>query len=335
MTPSGKREKVDGGEARIIREVFLPLTGGHPAARSLADDCAVLSPPPGHDLVLTTDALIEGVHFLPGDIPAFKALAVNVSDLVAKGAQPHVYLLAVALPGVPDAEFLDALRDGLAEAQELFGCRLVGGDTDRTPARFTLTITAVGLVPSGSAVSRGGARPGDRILVTGTIGDAGLGLLLRQQPALVLETGLTPAQASYLVGCFDKPVPPVNAAPLVRAHATAAMDVSDGLIKDLQRLAQASRVGARVELASVPISQAARQFTSSGRLRTAELLGLGEDYQVLMTVPAKAAQAVADEAAAGGISLTDIGEIVAGDGVQILDVEGTQVSLERIGWDHF
>ncbi len=323
------------GEAAIIGEFFAPLTEGDKGAAGLTDDCASLSPEPGTDLVITTDSLIEGVHFFPGDVPAFKALAVNVSDLIAKGATPERYLLTLALPGPPTRSFLTRLAAGLADAQRDFGCRLIGGDTDNTPGPFTLTITAIGVLPAGTIVRRSTARLGDIIAVTGTIGDAGLGLVLRQNAARAPFAGLTEQQASELIARYDRPMPRLAAAALVRDYASAAMDVSDGLAKDLARLVAASGAGADVRLDAVPVSHAARTMCERGAVRRENLIASGEDYEVLFTVSADRwpeLQAVAEKRE---VPVTQLGVITEGPGVIWRAADGKPLHLAADGWDHF
>ncbi|HRY06780.1 MAG TPA: thiamine-phosphate kinase [Hyphomicrobiaceae bacterium] len=322
-------------EAAIIGEFFAPLCEGDEGAGGLSDDCAVLSPSPGTDLVITTDSLIEGVHFFPGDVPAFKALAVNVSDLIAKGAVPERYLLTIALPEAPTRAFMTRLADGLAQAQRAFSCRLVGGDTDRTPGPFTLTITAIGTLPAGSIVRRNTARPGDIIAVTGTIGDAGLGLALRRDLAGGASAGLARAQVDDLIARFDRPVPRIAAAALVRRYASAAMDISDGLAKDLGRLVAASGIGADVRLDAVPLSKAAHIMCAHGGVRRQDLIASGEDYEVLFTLPSERWAEALALAAECGVPVTQVGVMTQAAGVVWRDDEGKPVRLTTEGWDHF
>ncbi|MCB1521687.1 MAG: thiamine-phosphate kinase [Hyphomicrobiaceae bacterium] len=331
----GDDDEVLQGEGQIIREYFLPLTGGLVAARGLADDCAVLAPPSGMDLVMTTDSLIEGVHFFPGDTPGFKALAVNISDLVAKGATPLAYLLTLALSAPPTRSFMARLTADLKRAQDAFGCRLIGGDTDRTPGLMTLTIAAFGYLPHGTAIGRDGARPGDRICVAGTIGDSGLGLRLRHDPACFAAAGLDDASRHALVRAYEEPRPSLAVGPLVRQFASAAIDISDGLVKDLGRLTATSGVGGRVAARRVPVSDAARQLIARGATSMAELLTSGEDYQVLMTVAPEDITALAVAAQAAQVAMSEIGEIVEGSGVVVLDGDGRPLQLDVTGWDHF
>ncbi|MFN3867744.1 MAG: thiamine-phosphate kinase, partial [Hyphomicrobiaceae bacterium] len=321
-------------EAELIQHYLAPLTDDHDGALELRDDCAYLAPDAGFDLVLTTDSMVEGRHFLPGDVPGFKALAVNISDLIAKGAEPVGYLLTLGLAALPTRKFLIKLTTGLGAAQMAFGCRLLGGDTDVTGGPFTITIAALGRLPSGTMVRRNGARPGDIVYVTGTIGDATLGLRLRQSPELAKAWGLETAAAVALVGRFDMPRPPVAAAQPLRAHASAAMDVSDGLAKDFLTLCRASGVGGTLRLDAVPLSGPARRVIGGGGVAVAELISGGEDYEVLATVRAEKAQSFEAALAAAGVRATAIGSIDAGEGCRFVGTDGAPVRLEAVGWDH-
>lgn len=322
-------------EADVIREFFLPLTARDPGAAGLEDDCAVLTPAPDTQYVVTTDSLIEGVHFFAGEVPAFKALAVNVSDLVAKGATPERYLLNIALPGPPDRQMMGRVHAGLAAAQEAFGCHLIGGDTDRTPGPFTLTITAIGAIPSGRTVRRSGAREGDIVAVTGTIGDAGLGLRLRQAPERREALGLTTAEADVLKERFERPRPRLAVAEIVRTFANAAADVSDGLSKDLGHIVSASRCGATVDLAKVPLCDAAQRLSDQGRVSRTDLVASGEDYEVVFTMAPGRWRDMQRMAEDHGVAVSAIGRIVAPAGVVWRDEHGDEITLPTDGWDHF
>ncbi|MGI9404675.1 MAG: thiamine-phosphate kinase, partial [Hyphomicrobium sp.] len=279
-------DRIDSEEA-LIDEFLAPLAAGFPGAFDLADDCAVIAPAAGEEFVVTTDALVAGVHFFAGEEAsaiAWKALAVNVSDLIAKGATPLAYLMTLALPQAPERAWLAAFSDGLRRAQEAFGCRLAGGDTDRTPSGLSVSITAFGTIPAGSIVRRSCARPDDLVYVSGTIGDAALGLKLRRDASLGQRCGLDMAARDHLDARYRMPVPPVGIAAVVRACASAALDVSDGLIKDFGRLCRASGASGRIEAARVPISSAAKTVIDAGGATLVDLMTGGEDYEVLVTV---------------------------------------------------
>lgn len=327
------------GEETIIQEFLAPLTVGAPGARGLVDDCASLTPPPGMDLVLKTDPIRAGVHFFADDDPAdiaWKALAVNVSDLAAKGARPLVYLLSLSFPDYPERRWLEAFSAGLGHAQASFGCHLTGGDTDRAPGPVSVAVTAIGTVPSGRMVPRNGARAGDVLFVTGTIGCAALGLALRGGTAG--DWQLTTDERSALIRRYLRPQPRLRLTDALLAYATAAMDVSDGLARDADRLCRASGVAGLVRLADMPIGPVARRLaaTDFGVLR--HLATAGDDYEILGTVRPADAPAFAAAAAAAGVSTTRIGEIIAGSsgpGLTLIGTDGAAVQLGRLGWDHF
>lgn len=331
-------DRLDSEEA-IIAELWAPLAAGFPGAFGLADDCAAITPPSGCDLVVTTDAVIAGVHFLDGEDAgaiAWKALAVNVSDLIAKGATPLAYLMSIALPGAPERAWLEAFVGGLRVAQEAFGCHLAGGDTDRTPGLLSVSITAMGTVPSGRMVHRASARPGDVVLVSGEIGDAALGLALRRDPNLAGRWGLDAEKSESLKDRQLRPRPHVALAEVVRNGATAAMDISDGLVKDFTRLCNAAGVSGRIEAARVPLSSAARTVISQGGTTLVELLTGGEDYEVLMTVAADRVSEICAMASSVGVTLTEIGSISgAGQGVHVIDADNRAIDFAATGWDHF
>lgn len=323
------------GEDNIVQEFLAPLAAGFPGAFGLQDDCAVLAPAPGCELVVKTDPIIAGVHFLaqadPADI-AWKALAVNVSDLAAKGAEPVAYLMALALPHAPQRAWMQQFADGLGQAQQAFGCHLIGGDTDRTPGLLTVSITAFGSVAAGKMVRRGAARPGDQLFVTGTLGDAALGLGLLAQPALAAQLSLRAADVAALTRRHSRPQPRLQLVPLLRSHAGAAMDLSDGLVKDCRRLCAASGVGARLRQGDVPLSP---QVENAGPDWQRQALTGGDDYEVLAAVPPAQASAFLADAAALQFRVTRIGEIIDGEGVTVERPDGTVLEFASAGWDHF
>jgi thiamine-monophosphate kinase len=327
------------GEEALIAKYWAPLAAGYTGALNLKDDCALIAPPPGTELIVTTDGVIAGVHFFPDADPgavAWKALAVNVSDLIAKGAAPVAYLMSIALPGAPDHAWLEKFASGLHAAQRVFGCHLAGGDTDRTPGPLSVSITAIGSVPAGGMVRRSTARVGDHVYVSGTIGDATLGLALRRNPATLAACGLTPEMCGVLEGKFFRPQPPAALIAALRSCATAAMDISDGLIKDFDRLCRVSGVGGRIEVPHVPLSAAARAVVAAGGATLIDLITGGEDYEVLATVAPPRVAEYERLAAAAGVAVTRIGVIdKAAAGISAIDATGAPLAIARTGWDHF
>lgn len=326
------------GEDELIQTTFAPLAAGFAGALGLKDDAAVLSPPEGCDLVLTTDAVAEGVHFFAADTArdiAWKALAVNVSDLIAKGARPVAYLMSLSFPALPQRSWLDGFARGLADAQAAFAISLAGGDTDRRPGPVAITITAIGAVPRGRMVRRSSAQAGDLLYVSGAVGDSALGLRLRGGELSGPDVGLDGDAAAYLIGRYLRPAPRLALAPLLASFASAAMDVSDGLIKDCGRLAAASGLRAEIDGARVPLSgEARRAITVRGALFETAVTG-GDDYEVLAAVSPDLAAGFEEAVAAAGERVTRIGRLVAGTGVAVTALDGGALSIKAGGWDHF
>jgi len=325
-------------EDRLIARYFRPLAT-HPGALGLADDAAILVPPPGCDLVLKADAIIGGVHFFPDD-PAGavgrKALRVNLSDLAAKGAKPVGFLLSLALPaGTPDAWLAD-FADGLRADAQFYGCPLLGGDTDRTPGPVMVSIAAFGTVPHGSMVRRSGAKPGDCVFVSGTIGDAALGVKLRREPALAARYQLEPRERDHLLARYLIPEPRVDLSEQIRLQASAAMDVSDGLAGDLAKLCAASGVSADVEIEQVPLSDAARRVVAVDEHARELAVTGGDDYEVVCTIAAENREAFRAAALASGVAVTEIGRIVAGRAApRFRDRHGHPLEFAHPSFSHF
>jgi len=327
------------GEFGIIERYFAPLAKNTVGAFDLKDDAGLISPPEGHDLVLTTDMIVAGVHYLESAAPcdiAYKALAVNISDLCAKGATPCVYLLSLALPGIPDPVWLEGLREGFADAQADFGCTLLGGDTVSTPGPAVLSITAAGFVPSGQMVHRMGAKPGDHVYVTGTIGDAALGLIMLRNNLKSETANLSAEQASFLHNRYWRPCPRLEAIDAVLSHANAAMDISDGLAGDFSKLCTASQAGGRIDAASVPLSDAARLWVEAEPKHLSDVITGGDDYELLVTVPQKAQDQFESDCRSSGISVKSIGRILElSDGISVLGKDGKALELEKLSYAHF
>ena len=309
-----------GGEFDWIAQLLRPLTRGAPEALDLLDDAAVIPSRPGFDLVVTKDALVAGVHFLPDDpldLVARKLLRVNLSDLAAKGAEPWGYFLTTAWPtGTPWADKA-LFASGLAADGQAFDISLLGGDTVSTPGPLTLTATLLGWVPQGGAIPRKGVRPGDRLAVSGVIGDGWLGL----------QAARGELDSPALADRYRLPEPRVDLIPVLRAHARAAADVSDGLLADAGHIARASGCGVRIDLDAMPLSPEAlawlrRQPAGAEALTT--LATGGDDYQIVCALDA------ATEVPAG---LTVIGRFVEGQGV-IACVNSCEIEVPRLGWTH-
>ena len=318
---------------------ILPRWRPNLSALSLRDDAAVLRPPEGLEIVLSCDTVIEGVHFLSEDPPksvGHKALAVNLSDLAAKGARPYVYLLALSLPSKQVAPgWLEAFASGLGALQRRSGISLAGGDTTKTPGPLSITITALGLVPHGHAALRHGAKRGDLLYVTGTIGDAHLGLRLLKQPGLAGKWKLSEEGVAFLIGRYREPEPRNAVAIPLRNLASAAIDVSDGLVGDVGKLAAVSHVGAVIEAARVPLSPSARKAVESDPALLEALLTGGDDYEIVASVPEASASSFEAEIRAKDEIVTQIGQIEERDGTRILDEGGRTLKLSHKGFAHF
>ncbi len=318
-------------EDSLIARFFAPIAG--PGGLGLLDDAAVIVPPPGRDLVVTLDALVAEVHFFaldPPDSIARKALRVNLSDLAAKGAEPLGFTLALALPAGWTADWLGAFARGLGEDAALHGCPLLGGDTVRTPGPLTLSITAFGAVPPGRMVPRTGARAGDRLYVSGTIGDAALGVRLR------LSGRAASADEAHLLDRYLHPRPRLGLRAALLDFASGAMDVSDGLVGDLAKMMRASGTSAEVDLAAVPLSEAARRGAAEDAEGFDVAVTGGDDYEILASVPEAAARGFETAARAAGVPVTAIGRVVAGTGpVAFRGRDGAPRLFARGSFSHF
>ena len=317
-------------EFATIARLFAPLAVA-PGALGLTDDAAVLDPPPGRQLVVTKDVMAAGVHFLaddPADLVARKLMRVNLSDLAAMGAQPWLYFLGLTLARPVDQAWLEAFVAGLAADQAAFGITLVGGDTTAHDGPAVLSLTALGTVARGGALLRSSARDGDTLWVSGTLGDAALGLrVLRGE-----LSGLDATHRDELVARYRLPEPRLALGRGLVGLAHAAIDISDGLLADLGHVCTASNLGARVHVDRLPLSTAARSV--GGALDTA--LAGGDDYELLFTAaPADAVrvQALGKEL---GLALTSIGTMRVERGIELLDAMGRPMAPpSRAGWTHF
>ncbi len=325
-------------EADLIATYLAPLAKSFPGAWGLRDDAALITPPSGCDLVVTTDAVAAGVHFFPDDAAAdigWKALAVNVSDLAAKAAEPLAYQMALSFPDAPERLWMAQFAEGLAEAQATFGTVLSGGDCDRRPGPLSVTITAFGSVPKGRAVQRTTARAGDHLFVSGTLGDAALGLKLRRDPALVQTWSLSSHASDHLVQRYLRPAPRLHLRKALRVHAAAAMDLSDGLAKDLSRMCISCGAGAHIRMRDVPLSDPAAQVLSKDANQLQSILSGGDDYELLVAVRPGDCGAFKDAAQLSGILVTEIGVVTGESGVVLENRDGKVVQLGNQGWEHF
>jgi len=300
----------------------------------IGDDAALTRVAPGRQLVTCADTLVAGVHF-PGDTApedlGWKSLAVNLSDLAAMGAEPAWALLALTLPEA-DARFVERFAQGFAELARAHDVVLIGGDTTQGP--LSITVTALGTVPPGEALTRAGARVGDAVFVTGTLGDAAGALRLPRDSGLGTRDSGKTAHAQILFAQLNRPQPRIAAGLALRGIANACIDVSDGLLADLRHVCVASGVGAELEVEALPVSSALTTVFDATMCRELALAG-GDDYELCFTVPADRASYVAAALAKAECGATRIGRIVAGSGVRVLDAHGHEVDTPRTGWEHF
>ncbi|NQV79892.1 MAG: thiamine-phosphate kinase [Alphaproteobacteria bacterium] len=320
------------GEFDLIAQLFAPLSDKHQAL-GLTDDAALFVPRPGHTAVLTTDTLVAGVHFLaddPSDGLARKALRVNLSDIAAMGATPRGYLLNLAVTDSTTDEWLNRFAAGLAADQREFNITLFGGDTVRTPGPGMISITAIGEVRVGRALLRSRAKVGDDIYVSGTIGDAAAGLRLLTAPKK-----LEASNAVTLIDRYRLPWPRTTLGPALVGLATAAIDVSDGLIADLNHICQTSGVSAVVRADQVPLSTAIEAAIAGGLLTKLDAFGGGDDYELLFCAPPEVRDVLKRLAARLAVPLTAIGEIGPGTGVEVIDHTGATIKIDDPGHTHF
>lgn len=315
-------------EFELIAKLFAPLSG--PGAYGLTDDVATIRVPDGEELIVTADLLSAGVHFRAEDEPrliAKKALRVNISDLGAKGAKPVGYLLSLALPRNWTTPWIESFAAGLREDQSEFSVSLMGGDTTSTDGPLIVAITAFGTVPSGTMIRRNGAKPGDLVFVSGTIGDAGAGLA-----ALKGELpNISGRDRKMLVGRYLLPQPRTGLGQALRGKASAALDVSDGLLADLGHIAETSNVRISVSADRVPLSDAARK----AGLRVPDAATAGDDYEIAFTAPTARRADILRAAADCGCPVTEIGRVESGSGVVLLDSSGREIPVSRKGYRHF
>lgn len=312
----------------VIRKHFAPLASALPGAFSLRDDAALIDVPPGKQLVITKDAISEGVHFIGNESPdliARKLLRTNLSDLAAKGARPYCYFLSAAFKrGLGDA-FIAKFAEGLKADQEEFGVHLAGGDTITTQHASQFSLTALGLVPYGQMLKRSGAKSGDLVFCSGTLGDGALGLLAAQGKL----------ESEFLSNRYHLPQPRLTLGKALRGLATASMDISDGLVQDASHMATSSNVGIELRADTLPLSAAAKlALAAQPELFTLVMTG-GDDYELLFTAPEEKRGDIIFAAKNAGTPITEIGRVVEGAGVHVLDEMGADITPSRTGYSHF
>lgn len=315
------------GEFELIARYFAPLARSFGGARGLESDNAFIAGDARHDLVIKTDAIVSGVHFLPDERPelvAQRALRVCLSDLAAGGATPYVYQLALSLARDTTERWIARFAHGLAADQRRYGITLCGGDTSATPGPTTIAITAFGRVPRGKGLGRDGARAGDELWVSGTIGDAALGLLAARGRF----------DGPSLERRYRLPQPRTTLGPKLIGVVTATADVSDGLLADAGHIGEASRLAVTIERDRVPLSVAARRVLATRSALWSNVLGGGDDYELLMALPSRKRSALLAAARAAGIQVTRVGAFAKGKGVH-LTVAGQQARIAKAGYVHF
>lgn len=316
-------------EFEIIRQYFTPQEYRADVVLGIGDDAAILTIPDGHQLVQSVDTLVAGVHFpietSPQDI-AYKALAVNLSDMAAMGAEPVWFTLAITLPN-DDEEWLKSFSESLSSLAIKYNVQLIGGDTTHGPLCISITIN--GLVPSGKALTRNNAQVNDRIYVSGAIGDAALALAAWQGQCLLSNDSV-----SYLNEKLNRPTPQVELGILLREYASACIDISDGLIADLEHITEQSNLGAKINFENIPLS---KEFTSNltdEKLIISLVLSGGDDYELCFTIPASKQLDFEKIILKNEMSVTCIGEIDSTKGVSCM-LNGEKIAVQKSGYNHF
>jgi len=317
-------------EFSIIAKYFAPLSGGFGESFDLTDDAALIDVPPGQQLVLTKDMLVAGVHFFAddaADLIARKLLRVNISDLAGMGAAPVAYMLGFGVPANIDESWIRRFAEGLAEDQQEFDMTLLGGDSVATPNDLTLSLTAFGLVPSGQGLTRAGAQKGDAVYVTGTIGDAALGLAAIK--------GDIADPDGFLVNRYHVPQPRIVVGEALRCIAHAAMDISDGLIGDLGHMARASNISIHIERDAVPLSAAARAIVEGNSQLWDAVTGGGDDYELVFAAAPQNDASITQIMQETGVTINRIGFCADGEGVELLGPDGKALPIGQAGYNHF
>ncbi len=323
-----------GSEFGLIERYFAPLSMTEHGGYGLTDDAASLVPAEGCEIIVTKDMMAAGVHFFADDPPESlgrKLLRVNLSDLAAMGAVPRAYVLGLALPDETTSNWLEAFAGGLAQDQAHFSITLIGGDTIIATGGLTLSLTAFGEVKQNQALRRSGALPGDDLYVSGTLGDAALGLLVAQDRLEMIAD----SHCDYLVSRYRLPEPRSELGGNLIGLANAAIDISDGLAADLGHMCVASRAGASIETKLLPLSPAASAaLAGDGRLLTKILSG-GDDYELLISARPEAAERLVQVARAADTALTRVGCVTEEPGIRLVDSDGAEILLASAGYTHF
>ena len=322
------------GEFDVIRDIFSPLSEKAPGAFGLTDDAAVMSLAAGSELVVTKDAMVAGVHFLEGDEPehiAKKLLRTNLSDIAAMGAKPLSYLLATAWPKSCDVAWIRRFAKGLAEDQKIYNVSLLGGDTVSTSGPLTLSLTLLGAVESGKCLRRNGANEGDLLCVSGSIGDAALGLKVALQELEVSDNN----HNQFLLNRYFVPRPRVLLGPALIGVASSCLDISDGLLADVGHICRNSNLGAVIEQSKIPLSAAVQEVLLKTPDLMEKVLSGGDDYELAFTVPKDRYGQVMRKAESLDVPISVIGKMVTRLGVSLIDDDGAEIPIPSMGWTHF
>jgi len=322
------------GEFEIIKTYFSPLSRSEKGAFNLTDDAAVIEIPDGKSMVVTTDTLVEGVHFLSEDLPeniAKKLLRVSLSDLAAMGSVPAYYNLSIATKLATTSEWFKAFSEGLLADQIQFGVTLIGGDTVATSGPLTLSLTAMGFVKKGKAISRSGAKLGDDIWVSGLIGDAALGLRAAKGKLI----SISEENKNYLISKYTQPIPQTLLGPKLSGHVNSAIDVSDGLIGDLDHICETSKLGANIQITDIPISRAASIIVTEKPHYLDLILSGGDDFELLFTADKSFRTVAKSLTKMLDVSLTKIGVMVSRRSIEIFDENGNKYFIQNNGYTHF
>ena len=321
-------------EFEILDKFIRPLTERHPSSLHLTDDACVLDKLNTKQFVATTDCITEGVHFLPNTSPqniAHKLIATNLSDIAAMAAVPKYYLLSAILPKTLDKEWFCGFSSALSELNKQYEILIVGGDTVRHKgSTISLSVTMIGEVNKYHAVTRSGAKEGDDIYITGTLGDSAIGLLIKQDPG---KLELSKADTNFFINRYELPTPRVEIGKKLTKIANSMLDISDGFIQDAAHIAKNSNVQLEISLTKVPMSQPLQKLKDQYDIVETALTG-GDDYELFFTAPEKYEGAIKEIANATAIPITKIGKVSAGDKIIIKDSEGKELKFNKTGYIH-